>query len=471
MKKIFKLLFLINIQIIINSSVSSNNCTVFVPRQLSYNPVLENALTFVKTKELDCWQYLFSFKPVYSQSVGNKFDRYFNIDHKNVMQVREDGSGDIDSLWMQVISSNSTFYSSDLSFNPVRRTVGTMLFFEAKFPHHLSLSINTALVNSKNNMNICEKNIENEGTVTGNSTITQSLSNNDRKYGKICGGKCKTNLDDIQIKLLGRVCNTDKYSWDIYGLLGIPTSSGTKSVYLFEPLVGSKHAQLGLGTYYERDLGECYYSNFKFLSELKWRYAFHASERRLFDLKSNGQWSRYMLLVNKANKFNPFFASNALALKSRVTPKNSLDIYLAFNVNHNNCNFELGYDFWFRNAEKVRLKYSKKCMPVVFAGAGVADLLGIAKLSPQSASTANISQSVESGNNQMISDLEFVQITTDSLNICSGSAARAISNSLYGCAAYNYKCMQFGLNLAYEQGCGTNTPNNIFGWLNFDFSF
>ena len=116
--------------------------SIFVPRQLSYNPIFENAdeasLRMVNRdgflQSFLSEKLVISAKPIYTQNIGSKFGQYFNIDNKSVLNVREDGSGDIGSLWFQVEDNGATnFYSSELSFNPRRRTLGMMLYAELLF--------------------------------------------------------------------------------------------------------------------------------------------------------------------------------------------------------------------------------------------------------------------------------------------------------------------------------------------------
>jgi hypothetical protein len=459
----------------LNCSYEPDNCytkSIFVPRQLSYNPILENALSLNRIKSCNDWCYFFSGKPLFTKSVGSKFNRYFNIGHKKTMDVKENGTGDIDSLWFKVISENDTFYSSKLSLCPVRKTWGSMFFGEIKLPCNFYLSVNTALIFTQNKINIVESNIQNKGTVSGFSTITDSFTSSQRKYGKICNSQTKAGIDDIQIKILKNLCHNNYFSWDIYVLLGIPTGSGSKAIDLFEPLVGSKHAQLGLGSYIYKNIKQYSCGSLNFLGEIKWRYGLPGKERRIFDLKDNGEWSRYLLFVKESAKSSTFFASNDLALESNITPRNSLDIYASIHVNRNKCNFEFGYDFWYRSLEKVSLndKYS-----TLANNLGIADLVGIASLNPQSASTANISQSVEPGSNQMISNSSFITVKDSDLNLNSAASSKSISNSFYASVAYtcDWCChpMQFGFTAAYEKGYNVNVPDNVLFWFNFDINF
>ncbi len=414
------------------------------------------------------WTYGVDIKPLYSQSTGTTFDSYFSMNRQKYMNVREDNLGLINSLWFKVVSSNPTFYNSTISFEPTRKTFGALLYAIIMFPYQLALTIDTALVTAKNSVGFQEQGIQNLGT-TEYVTVSQSLAAGSRYYGRVVKSESKTGLDDIQIKIIRYFQPCACSAFNIYALLGIPTGAGAKSKVLFEPLVGSKHVQLGLGAYYAHDLGYKGHNEFSFVSELKWRYAFSAKERRLFDITENGPWSRFMLLVQESNKYAPFFASNALGLQVSVTPKNSLDLYLALHIKRDQWRFDVGYDFWFRSQEHIAL--SSLSLP---NNLGIADLLGITAFNPQSASTATISQGVAYNANQMVSDTTFIALTSSDLNVTSAQAPRSLSNSLYTSLAYVYDgswLSKIGLNVAYEVGTNNNVPNNVTAWLTAEAAF
>lgn len=444
--------------------------SIFIPRQLSYNPILEHAQLGPLLQERETWHTLLSIKPLYNQTVGGTMQRYFSVGHQPTMAVQENNSGVINSLWFEVISSNDTFYASTLSFNPVRKTFGALVFFEWFLPYDFALSIDTALITAQHTINMQEITNLNLGTADYTS-VAQALTMPNRTYGRVKDVQVQTGLDDIQVKIIKTTHRNDTHSWDLYGLVGIPTSKGTKSEYLFEPIVGSHHVQLGLGTtYYQawttQDFGEV-----SLFAELKWQYGLSAYETRLFDITKNGQWSRYMLFADVTNPWITSFASNSLALNTKVTPKNFLDVYIALHSTHDNWQLEVGYDFWFRSAEKLSLPASSS-----FASSlGVADLLGMITLDPQTASTANISQGVAPLANQMVSDATFVNLTVSDLSLLSASAPQSVSNSLYGSVAYRYDetsfIAQIGLNAAYEIGHKPNTPDAVYAWINVDVTF
>ncbi len=445
--------------------------SIFVPRQLSYNPILENAL-MLDAKIAQDTDYIFSIKPIYTQTVGKNLNDYFLPCHKSCLNIQEDGSGDVSSLWFNVISSDTTFYSSSLSLHPKRQSYGSLVYAAFRLPCNFELSFMTAVLQAKHTPGLSECGAANPGTCPGYDSVTASFANCARKFGRIdgCSHK-KTGVDDIQVKLIYNPCNNDCMYWDVYGLVGIPTGKGSKATYLFEPLVGSKHAQLGLGSDMRWNIMDADCGSWSLLSEVKYRYGFAGKECRSFDLCRNGQWSRYMLFVNESDPYNFFPAINDLTFKAKVTPGSSLDVYIATHYTYSDWNFELGYDLWYRSAEKISLD----CDCATFPTVGVADLKGIAAQNPFTASTANISQGVQPGANQMVSDTSFVAESLHDINLLSGAQSRSLTNSVYGSVSYKHdiSCytMQVGLNVAYEHGSLNSTPSNVATWLNLDLYF
>lgn len=454
-------------------TVSLANCqearSIFVPRQLSYNPILEQALTLNDRVNSDA-DYLLSIKPIYTQSVGSTLNSYFLPCHKPCLSIREDGSGDVSSVWFSVIAPSGSFYDSTLSFHPKRQTYGALFYAALQCSCNFNVSITTALVQARNRMNICETGVTALGICPCSETVTESFGNCSRCFGRAtCKSHQKTGLDDIQIKGAYTFCNNDTAYVDSYLLVGIPTGKGSKAVYLFEPLVGSKHAQLGFGTTGVWNIQQDECQRWSLQGEFKYRYGFAGKECRSFDLTKNCQWSRYMLFVPKSDPYSFYPAINTLTFHAKVTPRSSVDLYGALHYAYSAWNFELGYNLWYRSAEKISLCNSS--LPAV----GIADLTGIAAQNPFTASTANISQGVLPGNNQMVSDTSFVPVTFSDISCQSGAAAASLSNSVYGSIAYSCDTrlcgMQVGVNVSYEQGSLHHTPNNITTWLTWDILF
>lgn len=447
--------------------------SIFMPRQLAYNPIYEDALIFDEYAHMD-GHFLFSIKPLYSQTVGGSLNNYFNINHQCSMNVQEDGSGDIDSLWFQVISAPDTFYSSRLSFSPVQKTYGALFYCAWAFPGNCALTINTAFVKRNNDIHICETNITSGdlGQVPGFSTITQAFANPAMKYGKICCSQTKGGADDVQIKLLKnfKLCDDESLFGDVYALVGIPTGNGSQARYLFEPIVGSNHVQFGLGFNTEKSWNFDRIDRFSLYGEFKWRYSFEGTETRSFDMTPNGQWSRYMLFTTPTASAEPFFAINNLTFKAQVTPRNSFDVLVAAHVEQKQFSFELGYNFWYRQAEKV-------CPCINLPPVGIADLVGIAQLANEipvtvtTSSTATISQGVYPNEFQMPRDAEYTLVTAKNINACSGAQAASSANALFGSIGYHYHQLDLGINTSYEHAANSNTASVVSVWVNIGVSF
>ena len=167
--------------------------TIFVPRQLAYNPMYEDALVFDEYAHM-ADRFLLSVKPIYTQTVGKSIKKYFNINHSCSMNVQENGSGNIDSLWFQVISAPGTYYSSTLSFSPVQKTVWCFVYFAWMLPEDFALTVNTAFINRKTICISARQTLLNLGQVPGFATITQAFMNPAMLYGKICGSDQKAAL-------------------------------------------------------------------------------------------------------------------------------------------------------------------------------------------------------------------------------------------------------------------------------------
>lgn len=442
--------------------------SIFVPRLMAYNPMYEDALIFDEYAHMDD-AVLLSVKPIYTRTVGRSLKKYFNINHACSMNVQENGSGDIDSLWFQVISAPGTFYSSTLSFNPIQKTYGAMLYIAWMLPADFALTLNTAIIKRKNNMHICETNIiaGDLGQVPGFATLSQAFTSTQMNYGKICGTQSKGGADDIQIKLLKnfRACDESWFA-DVYALVGIPTGHGSKAVYLFEPIVGSNHAELGLGLNAEASFDVCICDQFSVYGELKWRYAFKARETRSFDMTPNGQWSRYMLFTTPTADADPFFAINDLTFKADVTPRSSFDLLLAAHVDRGQCSFELGYNFWYRQAEKV-------CPCIDLPDVGIADLVGIAEMADPitTSSKATISEGVYPNAFQMPRDASYTLVTPANINVCSGAQAASCANALFASVGYHYCQFDVSINASYEGAANNNTASVFSVWANVDVRF
>ncbi|MCX5922124.1 MAG: hypothetical protein NTX86_02245 [Candidatus Dependentiae bacterium] len=428
--------------------------TFFTPRQITTDPTFELALTDYDMYHGDKNDFQLSVKPFYQRSTQGKKSAAFFLPHnKCCVAVRENGTGDINPLWFNVISASGTLYSSTLCCAPQRTTYGGVLTFYANFNRWLDglwLLANTAIMGATHTMHVRETDRTENGTIPDFTNMCDGFNNPDWCAGKIkcCGEKTKAGLDDIQIKI--------GYDFDcpkvdhiaLYGVLTIPTGNRPTSYYLFEPLVGSKHVTLGVGLNADYVLCEREDNSWTILGDCKYRYAFSAHERRSFDLCDNGDWSRYLLVVDQSQPLNSLPGINYFTLPTKVTPRSTVDFWLALHHRHCNWDIEIGYDLWWRQKEKVALRCCNNALSNNTIG--IYDMSGVCGTNQTSASTATIAQSFGT----VVSDAIFVPLTVSDLNLSSAAHPNVLTNKIYAAIArpYAFRCFAglFGLGGSYE---------------------
>lgn len=436
--------------------------TFFNPRQVTFDSTFELALTnydiYHPLDCNDCYGVHLYATPFYEQSKKScDFARYFLPNAKCAIKVRQDGTGDVNPLWLQLSGQPVSPYNSVFAVNPQRKAAGVV--FTARLDLgawsdclcNFWLGFNTSVVHVKHNMNVCET-PSNQLSCPANSNLCTAFNNPTWTAGKIaCESLKKTGLDDIQVKLGydWYYCGCDQESHITpYLVAGIPTGKRPKSDFLFEPLVGSKHGSFGVGLNADNLIWECGDRSVVWMMDFKYRYVFKAHERRSIDLCKNLDWSRYLLLANINDPITPIPAINILTTDVNVTPRSVINFWTALHYERCGIGFEIGYNVWWRQREKVTLHE----IPLI-NNLGIFDLAGAAVLNPTSASNANISQSI-GGINPIVSNPTFVTLTLADLNLHSAEHPRAVTHKVYG--ATDYRCcwcnkeVSFGFGGSYE---------------------
>ncbi len=181
-------------------------------------------------------------------------------------------------------------------------------------------------------------------------------------FGKIdsCKSKSETRLADLQVRLgVDYVCTECCHAEGYLGIW-IPTGNRPDGEFVFEPIVGQNfHVGIMTGGSlgYQMWCGDCD-RDLWFEFAINSIYSFKNTQTRSFDLK-NRPWSRYMLTfadeaAATAGTVTP--GINVFTRKVRVSPRFQHNYTMAFV--YNQCSFqgEIGYNFWARQAEKVKLK-------------------------------------------------------------------------------------------------------------------
>jgi len=458
------------------SGIYGASHTFFAPRQITTDPTFELALTdYDIYHALDEKKFQLSFKPFYQQSTDEKKAATFFMPHnKCCAAIREDGTGNINPLWFNVIAPIGAQYNSILCFAPQRTTYGGVITFYANlhsFINGLWLLANTAIMGATHDIHVNECDKTATGSIPGFANMCDGFNNSDWCAGKIncCGKKTKAGLDDIQIKI--------GYDFDcpkidhiaLYGILTIPTGNRPTSHYLFEPLVGSKHVTLGVGLNTDYTICQHENSSWNILADLKYRYAFNAREKRSFDLCNNGDWSRYLLVATQDQPLDSLSGINYFTFPSQVTPRSTIDFWLALHHHYCKWDIEVGYDLWWRQKEQVKLDCC--CNATFNTPIGIYDMSGVCNPNATSASMATIAQSVGT----VVSDTTFVPLTISDLNRSSAAHPNVLTNKIYLAASRHYNTAYHsgivGFGSSYEIAQNNSAFNQWAVWATFGLNF
>lgn len=446
------------------------------PRTITTNNVFQHSLGLYwwyhnVLCEENCIWWAMQVLPLYQRSTDAKaIAEYFFPYHKSAISIKEDGQGDVGSLWLNLIAENGQSFDSTISMRPVRSVAGVYFDFRFDFSTiicHSWVDASFAVLHAKHALNFCQTLSQYPGVACDISSAGQALNQESWCYGKFeqCSGLTTHGVDDVQLKLGYDwfYCDTNHISPYIVGI--IPTAESGAPAFIFEPSIGSNHASIGVGVLGDYKMWLDDFKELTLLTDFKYRYVLRADDRRSFDLSKNGPWSRYLQVVQECAPSNSLPGINFLTQEVQVTPGSTIDWWLAIHYQHNQLNVECGYDFWWRREESIKLCGS---FP---SSIGIYDIAGDCAGNPVTASTARIYQSVV--NNVPPSDPTFVALLPEDLNLASGAAPRAISNTLYLALAYNgYLCDSpafIGLGTSYEWA--DQALSNWALWMRFGVAF
>jgi hypothetical protein len=207
-------------------------------------------------------------------------------------------------------------------------------------------------------------------------------------------------LSDIQAFLQWDFVNQEdcKVGFEIFG--SAPAGNRPEGCFLFEPIVGNgKHWELGAGLNGYLTLWESQKCNRVggFFGQLLVSHLFKADQRRSFDFINNGPGSRYMLLeeirtlvcglqipagVTPPNQYQGVLvtAINKTTLPCSISVPAQVDLLLKLNMRAGGFDAEVGYNLWFRMAE--RLNCRKRFKENKYGVKGDAQIYGFALPNP-----------------------------------------------------------------------------------------
>lgn len=196
------------------------------------------------------------------------------------------------------------------------------------------------------------------------------------QFGKIFGRQELVRASDLQCAFGWNFLLSDWYHAGLAVRLVAPIGNPSEAEFLFEPMVGNGgHWEVGMGFTSHVDLW-CSENEMRACAlyvDANITHLCSAMQKRSFDLTSYGPGSRYMLLTdNGSPSRNLFFngngggntpaetqyqrrlvpAINYTTFDTKVSIGVQADIVVKCAYQHNNAEFDLGYNFWGRSKEK-----------------------------------------------------------------------------------------------------------------------
>jgi len=191
--------------------------------------------------------------------------------------------------------------------------------------------------------------------------ITQTAGSNYQtalQHAKITGNKSKTSIPEIPFKLGWNFWSTEKHHAGINLGVVFPTGPKGKSEFLFEPLGGGNGQHWGLGAGIDTKFTPWKHAeqSLNILLVMDYRYLFKNSETRTLGLKDI-PWSQYMLYARVGTAgVEPL--AELLTDKCNVTPGSQVDFLAGLAYNCGGFTFDLGYELYAREREKVSKKFT-----------------------------------------------------------------------------------------------------------------
>lgn len=417
---------------------------------------------------------------------SQRLARYFMFEEKDQLTVASTGVADVDTTQGVNVDINPlnfnvgyaidgvpATYQSTLIFKPRQSVVGAGFDYIQYFgcgdcPRWWG-EVSFPVLRVRNDMRLTETNIVIEAGATLIPGAAPSIAaaftgqfpisgeaEDVWQFGIINGKQQKTGVADVEIKVGYEYIRNDcSYLYSYLGVL-VPTGTKPQAKYVFEPILGeNRHVGFLSGGSGGYEIWEGCGKNLWFDCDIAWRYLFNKSQLRSFDLY-NRPWSRYMpIFVNETDAAIPEVTPgiNTFTQKMKINPGLQFDINWAF-VFSTECGFlaEVGYNFWARTAERVKL-----ATPWV-VGPAIANLSTGAPVANEINRISNIGAffgpalNITAVNPVTPNTLYLIQ--EGDINFNSAACPAALTQTIYGTLGYSSDCwcwpILFAVGGSYE---------------------
>lgn len=410
--------------------------------------------------------------PFYMQSTnGCNLTKKFLPCCKTKISVKEDGTGDVESLWLELMAPKGEFFDSEITLNPKRKAYGAVFGYWQDLSfilNNLWFNIEFAAMKVEHNLRFKENLISSPGIIDDIKTVKDALNNPQWKYGKF--SPCtlsKSGIDDVILRLGYNALFCPNYHLAFYLNGYAPASKKPNAKHIFEPTIGSGgHPGVGFGINGGYQFYDKCNHKLTYLADFDYLYLFSKTELRSFDLKQ-GDWSRFLRVIKDGATTISYPGINFFTLPSTVTPRSAINFWNALHYQKCNWHLELGYNLWYRQKEEV-------CPCKNLEDISIFDLAGSLNCLPISAHCANITQNIIEPNIAP-SDTELIRTTNSDLNKNSAALSKALTHKFYAALAADAVCwctpIQFGFGASYELAAHTYALDQWGVWFNLDFGF
>ena len=247
--------------------------------------------------------------------------------------------------------------------------------------------------------------------------------------------------------------------------LNFQTQTGDRPTaeFLWEPRLGNKHCGFGIGMDAGATLWRSKNTSLEVMFEFNYLHHSEETEKRTLGIKNiltEDKYKKHILshyyLLGKVGKYVLYPAANVLTKNVDVDPGGEIDSFLNLNFNFKNFSFDAGYNFYWREREKVTLN---SCL-------WTDDTYAIADFDWQTCNSAFA--------------LTDALPASTAINFCNIDTSVAetpsiTSHTMFGSFGYIFKNWKYpfmlALGAAYEWGENRNSADTFTLWIKGGLSF
>lgn len=422
--------------------------------------------------------------PLGGQSrLPERIAQYFLPFHKSSLLVASDTVGaelrDLSPEPFNVKTQNNEFQSQCL-FSAQYSFYGVGFAWRQEYIKDFWVEVGFPILHVATEFNIDETSINKGGGAADGiglenvpyvGSMEEAFQQPQWSYGRIENKKkhVREGISDIELKFGWRYHELPGVDMNAYVGLIFPTSNAPTSEFMFEPMLGNnKHWGLMFGSHSEINLYCKTDQQLNFVFDLNTRYLMANDEIRSFDIREK-DFSRYISIYSSPQQAVLAAAKNSTGMGSfgirtftqnvNVDPGFSVTFISAFRYNVKRWEFELGYNFFTRQMETLRINWEKS--------PAVRDVGGLGYTNRARTMNQNFGGAASQPS-------DYIPLDVRDLDLVSASHPANISYTFYGVLGYHLTegCYptQLGLGGSYEV-TGGNGVNRWMTWLKLEMGF